>query len=78
VIGEVGSALTMGNSVSHLTGCPLTGVCVRTGSGVVGKTMGCEGVGSSRGLGLGFFVSTYVGLGEGPSVGSYVGGTSDG
>ena len=78
MIGGVESALTMGNSVSHLTGCPLTGVCVRTGSGVVGKTMGCEGVGSSRGLGLGFFVSTYVGLGEGSSVGSYMGGLSDG
>ena len=68
----------MGNSVDHLTGCPLTGVCATTGGGVVGKTMGCEGVGSSMGIGLGFFVSTYVGLGEGSSVGSYVGGSSDG
>mgnify|MGYP006208558051 CR=1 FL=1 len=27
---------------------------------------------------LGFFVSTYVGLGEGSSVGFYMGGSSDG
>ena len=68
----------MGNSVDHLTGCPSTGVCATTGGGVVGKVMGCKGVGSSMGIGLGFFVSTYIGLGEGSSVGSYVGGSSDG
>ena len=68
----------MGNSVNHLPGCPSTGVCATTGGGVIGKTMDCEGVGSSMGIGLGFFVSTYVGLGEGSSVGSYVGGSSDG
>ena len=53
------------------------GVCATTGGGVVGKVMGCKGVGSSMGIGLGFFVSTYVGLGEGSSVGSYVGGSSE-
>ena len=30
------------------------------------------------GIGLGFFVSPYVGLGEGSSVGFYMGGSSDG
>ena len=78
MVGGVGSTLTTGNSVNHLTGCPSTGVCATPCGGVIGKTMGCEGVGFSMGIGLGFFVSTYVGLREGSSVGSYVGGSSDG